>query len=244
MHTRALILTAGLFLVAFMPVVAVADETSDQLWLTYHHHVYINLHWELQGESGYRTEVDPASKKTVYARPAMRWHPTWKPVELRFGVGGFYTFSRSTSDVFELRPWGGALLKWPQIGRVTIVSELRVEDRLQWTTADWNLEDVWRIRYMLSTKIPLSRDQGERYFFVPVSAEVFSDIGAGSAYQLTEKIRIDAGLGLVFEWEWVAEAHFIVQESRSDGTGAFDRTDLIVRIEFLRLAAQDYMKTH
>jgi hypothetical protein len=244
MQTRALILTAGLFLVAVSPVVAVADETTDQLWLDYHNHVYLNLHWELQGELGYRTEVDPASKKTVYARPAMRWHPMWKPVELRFGVGAFYTFNRLASDVFEIRPWGGAVLKWPRIGRLTVVSQVRVEDRLQWATEDWTLEDVWRIRYMLSTKVPLSRDQGERYFFVPVSAEGFSDAGSRPVGQLTEKFRIDAGVGLVFGWEWVAELHFIVQESRSGGTGAFDSTDLIVRVEFLRLAAQDYMKTH
>ncbi len=244
MHTRKLILITCVFLVGAMPAIASADEVTRQLWLDYHHHTYVNLHWELQGEAGCRLSSDSTPGTKIYARPTMRWHPLGKPIELRFGVGAFYTFGESSSDVFEVRPSGGALLKWPTVGRLTLVSQVRIEDRLQWTTTDWNFEDIWRIRYMLATKVPLSRDLGESYFFVPISAEAFEDIGSGVRVQSSEQFRFDTGVGLVFDREWVAEVHLIAQKSKSSSTGTFETTDLIVRVELLRLAAQDYMKTH
>jgi hypothetical protein len=235
-----LVVLLGLVL---LPIGAVADDdVSKQVWLDYHNYFYINPAWEYYGDLGYRVLATDASWMRFYVRPSMRWHHHKSPLELRFGLGAFYTYNDSTSNQFELRPFGGVLYKWPKIGPLTFASYLRLEDRYVWDTDDKSLSHSGRLRYKLSTKVPLTKTRDKEYFFVPLSAEIFWDAGDGPEEKFSDDLRLDAGIGYIFSWVWVAEFHFIVQRSRTTLGGDLETTDFIFRFQLKRLwTAHDYM---
>ena len=225
------------------PSGAVADDdASQQVWLDYHNTFYLNPTWEYFGDVGYRVQPSDGWWMKFYGRPSMRWHHRSSPLELRFGLGAFYTANKYDTDQFELRPFVGVLYKWPTIGPLTFASYLRLEDRYVWDVDDWSLSHSGRLRYKLSTKLPINKLTGNSYFFVPLSAEIFWDAGDGPEEMFSDDLRLDAGVGYIFSWVWVAEFHFIVQRSRTTLGGDLETTDFIFRFQLKHLwSAHDYM---
>ena len=229
-------------MVCLVSVSLADDENSRQLWLDFDDHFYLSERWEFFGDTGYRAQVDDGTWKKLYARPSLRHHHRNYPLEGRFGLGVFWTYNEDSANQIELRPWGGVLFKWPKISILRFSHYVRLEDRIQWTTEDWDKETSFRLRYKLSTKIPLAREASEKYFFVPLSMEWFTDAEGHINERYSTDTRFDVGLGYIFSWVWVIEGHFIVQSSRASDDTTFDTSDYIVRVQLKRLwAAHDFM---
>jgi hypothetical protein len=223
---------------------AFADDLGGQLWIDYHEHFYLSRDWEFYGDTGYRMPLGGFDWATVYARPSLRLHAPRKPAELRAGLGVFYTNNRDGSNQWEIRPWFGFLLKWPRVGPLTFSNYFRIEERMFYTVDDSDWSHNTRLRYRLGTKIPLGKTTKEQYFFIPISAEGFFDVGEETSDFFGDRLRLDAGLGYIFNYVWTAEFHAILQESRSSADEAFAATDLIFRFQIKRLwSAHDYMST-
>jgi len=236
------LLIVSTLLVMSPGVAGAGGDWTEQFWIDYHEHFYINPKWEFYGDGGFRTQPESPIWRSVYVRPSIRYHLARFPCEGRGGLGVFYSYNEDDPNQLEVRPWLGLLLKWPKIGRMTFSSYVRVEDRLIWTLGEDSFDSQLRFRYKLGTKIPLVSKQQEKFWFFPVSAEWFMNVGQDVADKFAGRLRLDGGVGYVFSWVWVAEFHVILQESRSGQSQQFESDDLIFRVMIKRLwAAHDYM---
>lgn len=239
---RTLTITAVAMLVTLACGAAAQDDVSEQIWLDYHRHFHINPKWEFYGDTGFRTVAGSWEWQKLYTRPSMRFHAPAVPVEGRGGLGLFYTHNDTTSNQFELRPWLGSLIQWPRIGRLVFTNYLRLEGRFVRDSADASVDESLRFRYMLGTKVPINRVIGAKYFYFPLSAEWFEDVGPAIDEVFASQWRLDFGLGYTFGNEWVGEFHFIVQRSRSTPSQPLETSDYIFRFTVKRLwSTIDYM---
>ena len=172
-------------------------------------------------------------------RPSFRYLSP-KGWEAHAGLGLFYTENTSFFDVLEVRPWQGFWVKWPQLGKIAFSHYFRFEQRLLFDTDTWTLDSELRLRYKLGTKIPVTPLTTDGRLFLPLSIELFSQPEV-VIEQVSNRLRIDAGLGYVFGELWVGEFHLIIQRSRSGLADKFRTADLIFRFELKRLVAtRDY----
>ena len=231
-------------LLLFLPSLArSADDTDVQLWADYDGYFYFRPNWEFYGDAGFRTVLETIEWQKIYARPSLRYHVKDHPLEGRGGFGVFYTHNDTTSNQLELRPWGGLLVKWPKISSLTISNYFRLEGRFIWNTDDWSQSETLRFRYRVGTKITQNLDVVEKYFYIPVSAEWFANVGPDVAEVYSGRFRGSVGLGYIFNNIWVGEFHFTVQSSRSGSDQTFETNDYIFRFQIKRfVSARDYMQ--
>jgi len=235
-----------LILLALMSSVpASAGDVVPQVWADYHGHFYISNKWEYYGDGGARYQWDAPKWVSGYFRPAIRLHnPLGGPLEARGGLGVFYNVNEDASNTLEVRPWLGGLLNWPHIGFITLSSYVRWEERLVYMIdeSDWSAST--RLRYRIATKFPLSRGDKKQYLFIPCSWEWFWDEGQVDGKIFTDRMRIDAGVGYVFDYVWTVEFHVMVQTGRDTDDESFAADNLIFRFQLKRLwSAHDYMST-
>jgi hypothetical protein len=238
---RCLITFIVLTLSAF--AAAAQDDVDEQVWLDYHEHFYFKPAWEFYGDGGFRTLMASSEWQKLYIRPSARFHSPKHPFEGRGGIGLFYTHNDTTSNQLELRPWLGVLIKWPRFKTITISNYVRLEGRFIWDTADWDLDETLRFRYQLGTRIPLKQNRIQKYYYVPLSVEMFANLGHDVADVYSSQMRINVGLGYIFNYIWVGEFHFTLEKSRSGQDLVFDTSDLIFRFQVKHLwSAKDYME--
>jgi hypothetical protein len=224
-------------------VSAFAQETVPQVWADYHASFYLNPDWQFYGDSGVRYQWDDPRWASLYVRPSIRLHGVYKkPSELRAGLGVFYTNNEDVSNTLEIRPWLGLLIKRPTIGPLTITNYVRLEERLVDTLDERDWSHSTRLRYRIGIKFPINPRSREQYNFVPLSLEWFWDVGEGVEEVFADRLRVDVGVGHIFNYVWTAELHMIFQEARESDDATFAGENLIFRFQIKRLwSAHDYM---
>jgi hypothetical protein len=111
--TKALCLT-GLLVVAFgfTSETRAQDEVSKQIWLDYNPRWLWPSGLELFGDIGVRTELNEGGWGRIVVRPGLRGS-IGRGFQLAGGVGGFYTGNEGFADRFEIRPFQGLSVTWP-----------------------------------------------------------------------------------------------------------------------------------
>ena len=113
-----------------------------------------NEKWELVGEANF---------KHLYNEPAWRrWGVSFAGVRKmkRFsfsgGLNGYYTFNRSITNFFEMRPWTALQLNIPIVANITLRQKLRYEWRFFYTNEEpTTSENYGRLRYQIGFDIPI-----------------------------------------------------------------------------------------
>jgi hypothetical protein len=217
----------ALCLAVLVPAPAGAlDDTTDQIWIDFHAHWFYRQNREIYGDGGYRWLPDSSAWQQAYIRPSMRVHH-WKRIHLYLGVGFFQSFNRNLPDDLELRPWQGVRVRWPKLGPLTLSNLARLEQRIRWNTETWNTRTAMRFRYKLGTRIPLRQGRALESFYIPLSAELFADVGKDVETFFGSRSRLAVGVGHIHDETWVFEFHFITQRSRSARERAFETSDHI-----------------
>ncbi len=214
-------------LLLFLPLVLqsqsfAGDETDHQIWLDFYPHFYLSEKVEYYGDAGTRIQVSDFSWAQVYMRPSVRFHRAGH-FELHGGLGLFYSYNKDQSNQFELRPWQGAKLRWPDALGLTFTHYLRLEQRFVFDTQEsWDASFSLRVRYNLSTKVFVSTK-----LFLPLYVELFEDVGPSVDERYVYRLRLGAGTGYRIDKIWTAEFVFTVQESRSGSDQTFSISNLL-----------------
>ena len=240
MNNRVIgMLVASVLLAA--PALAQKEETAvdQQLWVDLYNHYYVSDKLEYYGDAGGRVLLEEPEWAQFYLRPAVRYH--YRPIlEFHGGVGLAYTFNADVqSDLLEIRLFQGMKIGWPTLGRLRLVHYVRVEERLfLFTDEAWARDFQLRVRYRLSTKIPLRRD---RQWFLALSGEAFGKVGAGREERFSDRLRLGIGLGHAIDKTWTVELHMVFQQSRGGEDAAFETTTYLFQLKLRRfLARRDY----
>ncbi len=147
---------------------------NQQIWIDFYPYYYMNEKLEYYGDAGYRTIVSNRSWSRIYARPSLKYHltDTW---EFHSGLGFFYIFNAQDIDQFEITPWQGIQLNWPQWKRFGFKNLVKFEERISFLTNNWNMEFEFRMRYKVTGKYDFAKRwytsvYGE--YFLPVTGDI------------------------------------------------------------------------
>jgi len=220
--------------------------TTTQVWADYHLHYYRNRTVEYYGDGGVRVLAEEFSWGQAYIRPSLRFH-NFRHFDLHVGLGAFYTYQEGASDELEIRPWQGVRARWPRIGPFIFSHYVRLEERISGDAGAQDPSLALRLRYKLGTRIPIKRAFHHHDIdplYIPISGELFFDAGDQIDALFRDQGRFDVGLGFIFNADWLAEFHFILQGSNSGEATEFDTTTYIFRLQVKHLiSAKDYRKT-
>ena len=210
-YSRALAVTAMLF-VTLGAQTATAQETSKQLWGDYNPSWAVSDRVDVFGDVGLRSEIENDGWWRLVVRPG-----AGVPVghfRITAGIGNFVTFNDVIDNRWEIRPFQGVSVVWPN-RRLAFDHYLRLEERFDFNTETWNSLNSLRIRYRLRATYRWAAHVEERYWTVTSSGEGFYTI-TGNEGQQREQFRVTAGIErnfshqrrIRFEISWQQESLF------------------------------------
>jgi hypothetical protein len=226
------------------------DETSNQFWFAYQYERKLGDHSRFSGSLGFEellsSELLFGDWSRIYVTGAGSYDLNSR-LRLAGGLGLYQTFQPEIEDTFELRLWQQATLYWPdspgRARRWVLTHRLKLEERFT-HTEDWGL--AIRFRYRLATSIPLNtHDLETGSFFLPLSVELFANVGKEAPEFFAATNRLSAGLGYVMNERLTFDLRYVRQSSRDTILDTFDTTDHIIYFSArTSIRIKDLLKSH
>ena len=225
-------LLVALLFIWNLPTYGQEEIIDHQLWFDVMPHFEINNRLEFYGDGSYRTSTTGDKFRRFVLRPSIRYHWTYE-LDLLAGLGGFLTWEEKDYNTIELRPYQGVRLNWPKIWRMNFKHRGIVEERLLWNNQG-DFDPNLRFRYRIKTKLPLNK-QSMQYntLYIPMSYEIFANVGPEEVERFHNKARANVGLGYVFSEKWIGEFEITFQRSRSTKTDELILSDRIFRFKLI-----------
>lgn len=185
-------------------------DVELQTWFDY------NAIWKTQGgvtifgDAGLRRNYEDPRWWKFIVRPSVgsefgRWY-------VAGGIGNMYTDFAGALRIYELRPWQGARVSWPE-APVRLTHLFRLEQRFIFDTDDGNSLFRLRFRYRFGTRFVWSGSDSGRGWFSPLSVELFSQFDQNDEERFGEQIRVTAGIARVFSPRLRVEVDLLWQQS-------------------------------
>ncbi len=207
------------------------SQSNQHVWLEALVDYSFAKKWNFYTDASYRQVFSESGQWwRVMARPSMKWKLlNW--LDVRGGVGVFYSNFGDRVDVLEVRPWQGFAVVWPSIQRLKFTHQVRFEQRIIYNTKDWANININRYRYQLSTKINLSKDKKYKTFFIPLEVEFFFNSDKELNKLVQSEGRYTIGLGYVFNRKITIDGKFFAQRIQSDEFN-LNVSDYVIRLRF------------
>jgi Protein of unknown function (DUF2490) len=199
-------------------------KVNHQIWLDYNAHLHITEKLQYYGDLGFRILITDTQWARIYGRPSLRYHLDSTFV-LHGGFGVFYEASKVVSNRFELRPWQGIQIKWPNFSRVKFNHLIRVEERFNFLLRDDVFESEIRFRLRIGGRIQFKRKEGWRSFFIPFSFESFVPLAGSVSETFVDRTEFSTGLG--YNASRILQFRFLInlrksRSARADGPSLSD----------------------
>jgi hypothetical protein len=226
-----LLFLSGLLLHLNLDLSWAQDEDSDfQSWIDYTPIFTINEKTEYTGDMGIRGVLSGNEWSKIYANPQIRFR--FRPrLSFHGGVALHYTVEELESNQFEIRPWQGIELFWPQILNASTTHYIRLEERFSIYTQESSSDFALRLRYRFQIKTAnLTIKAINQSFFLLFSLELFGNIGKAIEEKYVSRTRLLFGIGHQFHQSWRWEVHYVNQGSRRGSEEGIKTSDHILRI--------------
>ena len=169
---------------------------EKQLWVAAFFNFRLDDKWIYNQDAAYQHSYETPTFTRIFLRSQISRQLTGA-VSLHGGLNFLYKFNEVENNALELRPWVGSKLRWPYFWRIDFVHYLRFEQRFEHTmyVNDW--ENNFRVRYKLSSNIPLNHESLVNKTFYGVLAYEFfsSSFGDDIRFTTASTHRFDVGLG-------------------------------------------------
>ena len=209
---------------------------TEQLWIDYNYKYLLKDNYTLYGDVGYRV-VTPYIWNRFFIRPSINYQipkrfksKLFYSTDLHAGIGIFFTDNKSESNRFEIRPFQGYSLTWPNRPLIKIIHYVRLEERFDMRTQNWDNTFGLRLRYQASLILLFSGRyiKINKGLYLPASIELFWNlIGVN---QFNDAVRIVPGVGYRFSDFWKAEMNFGYHYTRNTIEEDFATNDFVLRI--------------
>ena len=225
-----------LFSFAFFQL-SYAQESTYQTWLDYDHQYKKDGNFRFLSDYGLRWQSTAGSDNwyRLHARPSVGFRPSTL-MDYRGGIGVFFTQNELTANQFEIRPWQGAKISWPNFKRFRFFNYFRLEERFSFRI-NQSQNFVLKFRYKFGVKIPLNNTViSVGTFYIPVSIELFMDLTLNNNEQTNDRTRIE--VGLAYRWTakttvrllYTTQSIFNNQGEGFDFNSGFSQIDNILRV--------------
>ena len=230
-------LTVGAIVICFLittPLSAQTTEDNVQVWFDYFHHHRINHRLRYFSDNGYRTTIPSINFHRIYTRPTLEYQFNGY-FRMFGGVGLFYTFRRSEFNRLEIRPWLGARVYWPQIGRVAFDHYLRTEWRNTLDFDDGAKSSIIRPRFRSRVTVPFNHPKiQDETWYGKASIELFQKAGKEVEERYSDRYRIEGGIGYALTKNDRFEVYYGLQRSRNTTSGDFNKINHFFKIRFIQ----------
>lgn len=212
------------------------NSITNQLWTDINFSYQLKERSSVLGDIGFRS-VSPHEWNRYVIRSAFG-HKLPNRIlknlnlkkELIGGIGFFYTSNFGAPNRFEIRPFQGFRLDWPDRTKIRIRHYVKVEERFELTTDEWKNTFGVRLRYLAELTIRLQGDliKFNKGIYLPVSAELFWNLIGTN--QFNDHVRIGSGIGYSFSDRWSAELFTSYHYTRNTVEEDFTTNDIVYRI--------------
>jgi len=199
-----------------------SSDVSKQFWLDFNPTRFQSVDLEFRGSFGVRRELENNGWWRLLAVPQVRYY-LGNNLFATGGLGGYYTFNETIDDRLEIRPFQGFLAKWPYIKKAHFEHYLRLEERFDFDTADWDSRISLRLRFQILFVYQFQAIQEHRFWRIRGGGEGFFTLG-GEQGQFQEQARasisidrsLRSGTVLRFETTWQKESRFFASGQSVD----------------------------
>lgn len=210
---------------------------TEQIWLDYNPSFSLSEKVLLYGDIGVRTVFPNKWYRFVigpsvrYKRPKLILKKLYYKEELHFGIKFYFTANKSFSDRFEIRPFQGYNLSWPNRPRIVLEHYVRLEERFDIETANWENTLGLRFRYQAKMTLFLKGDwfSFNKGFYIPFSVELFWNLIG--AKQFNDAARIIPGIGYEFLSKWKGELNIGYFYTRNTLEDVYSTNDFVLRVK-------------
>ncbi|MBD0404760.1 DUF2490 domain-containing protein [Flammeovirga sp. EKP202] len=234
------ILKVALFVIFYSLVLQVkaqdfekSENLTQQLWTSYKVTYSLSDNMNIVSDLGYRT-VSPKAWNRYYINPGVEITlPKIMFKKLKYkeslsgGLAVFYTDNKVLENKLELRPYQGYALDWPNWKRFRLRHSLKLEERFEMNTKQWDNNFGMRFRYLFDLNFRLQGDllPEAKGIYFPMSIEFFWNLIG--VKQFNDVVRTSAGIGAILTPKWGVEMRAGYHYSRDTITENFSTNDII-----------------
>lgn len=215
-----------------------AQEESDfekQLWAMAFFNFRLDENWNYNQDVAYQHSYESPTFTRIFLRSQISRQLTGA-VSLHGGLNLLYKFNEDDNNAIELRPWLGTKLRWPYVWRFNFVQYLRFEQRFEHTmnVNDW--ENNFRIRYKISSNVPINHESIiNRTFYGVIAYEYFSSSFADDIRFTTAAThRFDFGIGYRQNIKNSYEATLVALNALSDDNNNYSFSSGVLFLKYKR----------
>jgi hypothetical protein len=206
------------------------DDTDFQTWLDYKIFYHLDNKIQFDGDAGIRGVLSQENWTQAFIRPSVI-HQSKDWLQSHGGVGLWFTYDHSIENKFEIRPWQGVKIIWPNPKSLVFSHFIRLEERMT-VAPSWDF--TLRLRYKIALKSPdwHFKPLANRPFYGFAALELFGNIFGDTAERYVNRNRLTLGLGNHIAPKWRIELEYIRQGSRRGRSEGFRTAEHILRLRF------------
>lgn len=172
------------------------SQNTFQTWLDYDIKRKLNGNWIYFNDYGFRfSHTADKGYWRVHTRPSIEYR-TRVLYSYRGGIGLFYQSTNRTIQTFEIRPWQGFKLNWPNYKRFKIYNYMRLEQRFVDQLDEDGYSFSMKLRYKIGVNIPINNPTiTVGTFYIPINFEVFANLALINQELTSDRNRSAIGLG-------------------------------------------------
>lgn len=184
------------------------SEVTNQLWLDLNISAKLSERTDLYAKIGTKTMFPDVWYKMYTSVEFAWWIPKLMMKKLKYnekvyvGLNVYHIVFTDLPNVFEISPYQGYTLTWPNRERIDIKHNLELGERFQWGVEEWNYSFGLRLSYEASLIFKLQGDlwnyaQG---FYLSVSAKFWWNLISTTIFN--DVLRITPGIGYKINQKW------------------------------------------
>lgn len=207
------------------------SEINNQLWFDYFFYYLPKEGLQVTGDLSYRTRLVSNEWDQYVARGNFLYqYEPW--LGLYGGLGLFFTAQKVITNTLEIRPWAGASfsVNVDFIRNIRIKNLTRLEVRFVINTQTSGNTIDPRLRNRTDARIPINNFLFvDNTLYARLEIEFFTST-LNIKEQISDRIRIAAGVGFKFNYQWRVEFNYYVQRGKNTAEEEFTITDNIWRL--------------
>ena len=216
--------------------------TTRQLWLDYNQKWGLSNRMAIGGSGGIKT-ISTDQWNRFYLKPEFVYSvPKFMLKQLKYkeallgGVELYYNQNHDGVDVVEFTPFQAYSLTWPNRKRLDIRHYVKLKERFQFDTKDWNNSFGLKLSYELSFTFKFQGRVWEfgKGLYLPVALKFYWNLIDAAVFN--NVFRITPGIGYKFNEEWKAAFLVGYNRTRNGADQQFKTNDIIFRLRIYHTA--------
>lgn len=218
------------------------DDVSVEkhLWAMTLLNFRIDDRWSYNQDLGYQHSFETPTFNRIVTRSQIN-----RQLNGTFSLHGGFMFlfkvEELTNDVLEIRPWAGAKMRWPYFWRFYFVQYLRFEQRFEHTMGIDEWENNFRVRYKVSSNVPVNHESLTDKTIYAVMAYEFLSVSFADELRFTTAAthRVDLGMGYRQNSKNSFEATLIALNGLAEDNGHYSLSTGVLFLKYKRFINRD-----